>query len=186
MIIVGLGNPGTSYERNRHNAGCMFVDFLAQAMQQDFWTLKKKWATNKSLHCSFCELDARKKKAIICKPNTYMNRSGLSVRTITEYYKAHIPSELIVAHDDLDIPLGKFRIVHGYGPKSHNGIEHIESTLKTKDFLRIRIGIDNRIPEHRIDGITYVLQNFIDEEQKKLHIVFSDIYSALKLQNAFA
>ena len=89
-------------------------------------------------------------------------------------------SNLFVVHDDLDLPLGKFKIQKGVGPRLHNGIESIENHLMTKDFFRVRIGIDNRTPENWIDGETYVLQDFRPEEKEKIYNLFPDISARLK------
>lgn len=109
-----------------------------------------------------------------------MNLSGKSVQTLMQKHHAKL-EDLIIVHDDLDIPLGKFRIVKGYGPKLHNGLESIENKLGTKDFLRVRIGVDNRLPENRIAGIDYVLQDFREKEKK---IVLSKFYEILILMKS--
>ncbi len=105
------------------------------------------------------------------KTTTYMNLSGKSVQALMQKHKARL-EDLIIVHDDLDIPLGKFRIVKGYGPKLHNGIDSIEEKLGTKDFLRVRIGVDNRTPENRIPGIEYVLQDFTEDEARIVQNTF--------------
>lgn len=156
-LIIGLGNPGIKYQNNRHNAGYMYVDYLKSQMSNV------------------------KSDIIIAKTATYMNLSGKSVQALMQKNKTKL-EDLIVVHDDLDIPLGKFRIVKGYGPKLHNGIESIENHLGTKDFLRIRIGVDNRTPENRTSGIDYVLQNFTEEEAKTLLATFPHITKLLQAE----
>ncbi|KKP65507.1 MAG: Peptidyl-tRNA hydrolase, partial [Candidatus Roizmanbacteria bacterium GW2011_GWC2_35_12] len=120
-------------------------------------------------------------------PTTFMNKSGIAVKKIIENFKLNPPAggeNLIIAHDDLDIPFGKFHIQVGVGPELHNGIESIENHLKTKDFFRIRIGVDNRVPEKKIAGETYVLSNFIQEEVAKLNSeIFPKIIDQLKLSH---
>ena len=116
----------------------------------------------------------------VAKTTTYMNLSGKSVQALMQKQKAKL-EDLIIVHDDLDIPLGKFRIVKGYGPKLHNGIDSIEEKLGTKDFLRVRIGVDNRTSENRIPGIEYVLRDFEEEESRIVHnTLFANIFSLLK------
>ncbi len=154
-IIVGLGNPGSKYKNNRHNVGQMFVDYLKN--QSAGWRTKIKTV----------------------KTDVFMNQSGSFVKKIVSDLELRI-SDLIIAHDDLDIPLGKFKIQKGVGPKLHNGLESIENTLGTKDFWRIRIGVDNRPAENRIDGETYVLQDFTKEEKESLSIIFLKIKAQLK------
>jgi PTH1 family peptidyl-tRNA hydrolase len=115
-----------------------------------------------------------------------MNHSGLAVK---EFIGNCLPAgeagkleigNLVVIHDDLDIPLGKFKIQQGVGPLLHNGIASIENAIGTKDFFRVRIGVDNRTPENRVDGETYVLQDFTPEEKKIIFDLFPQIFSRLK------
>ncbi len=113
---------------------------------------------------------------IIVKPQTFMNRSGETVRKIMIDDKTLTADDVFVAHDDLDIALGKFKIEKGHGPKLHNGLESIEQCIGTKAFWRIRIGVDNRTPENRIPGEAYVLQNFTPNEKEIINKTFSDIY----------
>ena len=156
-MLIGLGNPGKKYANNRHNVGHMFVDYLVKK----FKSLKVKMF-------------------IIKKTDCYMNESGIFVKNIIENRKLKIEN-LIVVHDDLDIPFGKFHIQFGVGPQLHNGLESIENHLKTKDFWRIRIGVDNR--PGKVPGETYVLHNFTEEELKNLkEVIFPKIFSQLKLQ----
>lgn len=136
-LIIGLGNPGTKYLRNRHNAGHMLVDAIGEGL----------------------------------KTNTFMNDSG-------KFVKKNAPkdlNDLYIAHDDLDIRLGQYKIQFGVGPKVHNGIKSIEDALNTKDFWRVRIGVDNRDPDNRIPGEEYVLQDFTNEELEILKQVYAEI-----------
>ena len=103
-----------------------------------------------------------------------MNKSGLAVSKFAKYYIQNT-KYLYVAHDDLDIPLGEFKIQFAKGPKLHNGIESVEKALSTKDFWRIRIGVDNRDSDNRIPGEKYVLEDFTQEEKKILNTVFEQI-----------
>lgn len=148
-VIVGLGNPGKLYQNNRHNVGQMLTDYLSE------------------------NLDIKKSVKLV-KTDCFMNQSGSFVKKLNAK-----PENLYVVHDDLDIPLGKFHIQFGVGPQLHNGLESIEQHLKTKDFWRIRIGVDNR--KSGIDGETYVLSNFLKEEKQLLvKEVFPKILSQLK------
>ncbi len=170
-IIVGLGNPGEKYKNNRHNVGFMFMDYIAPL-----------------LHCSIVEKNkyyiamkqSNNRTMAFIKPQTFMNNSGAVVKKLISNFKTLKLSNLIIVHDDLDIPLGKFKIQKGVGPKLHNGIESIEKALATKDFWRVRIGVDNRQPEKRIDGETYVLQDFKKEELEIIKRVFEKIFLNLK------
>ena len=165
LLIVGLGNPGSQYQNNRHNVGHLFIDYL----------IKQLRITNSGLK--------------LYKTDCYMNQSGKFVKKIIRNSSSAI-DQLIIVHDDLDIPLGKFKIQKGTGPLLHNGIESIEKALRTKDFLRVRIGIDNRLPRRNeseggtqtnwVDGESYVLQNFRPEEKKIIADIFPKIYHRLK------
>ncbi len=156
ILIIGLGNPGKKYINNRHNVGHMFVDYLTEN---------------------------QKLKVKIIKTDCYMNQSGVFVKKLVSRYTLHpTPYTLIIVHDDLDIPLGKFHIQFGVGPQLHNGLESIENHLKTKDFWRVRIGIDNRPTDKRIPGETYTLQNFLPNEKNFLKTeIFPQIFSQFKL-----
>lgn len=167
-LIVGLGNPGEEYIHNRHNVGFMFLDYLIEQYKITNSTYK----IDKYLHAEILQLT---KDIVLVKPTTFMNLSGKAVTACIARYKLHVTEDVFVIHDDLDIPLGKFKIQKGNGPLMHNGIDSIEEHLHTKDFWRVRIGVDNRTPEKRIPGETYVLQDFTEAEQKQLQTVFTSI-----------
>ncbi len=178
-VIFGLGNPGEKYSLNRHNAGALFINFLSEKLGANLKELKR-------LTCRSGKAKLFGKELILVQPLTFMNLSGQVVLKFTQYFKIK-PEQIIVAHDDLDIPLGKFRIDFARGPRLHKGIISIEQALRTKDFLRIRIGIDNRKETGKIKGDIYVLQNFSEEELKKLKLSFLDIFQKLlkSLKNEF-
>ncbi len=144
-LIIGLGNPGKKYLKNRHNVGHMLVDQINSI---------------KSI------------KSI--KSDSFMNNSGDFVKKMTRTYNLE-PSDLFVAHDDLDIPLGQYKIQFGVGPKVHNGVNSVEQVLGSSDFWRIRIGVDARDPLNRIPGDQYVLEDFSKAELEKLEEVFNAI-----------
>lgn len=137
MIIIGLGNPGKKYESTRHNVGYMIID-----------QLKKKKLDN----------------FILEKTDAFMNLSGPAVKKLTKRYSLNA-NELIVIHDDIDIPIGEFKIQKGRGAAGHKGVQSIISELKTKDFWRLRIGIcpQKGKPEN---VEKFVLQNFTKEEKE--------------------
>lgn len=181
-LIIGLGNPGEKYQNNRHNVGFMFLDYLLKNQRSNIKDLpagrqgqndNSKFKYDKYLLSDIYHLSS---DIILAKPQTFMNNSGLAVNKLIKKFIPHFAGEdLVVIHDDLDVPLGKFHI-QKTGPKLHNGIESIEKTLGAKDFLRVRIGVDNRDPDKRIDGETYVLQNFLAEEKIIINHVFKQIY----------
>lgn len=162
-LIVGLGNPGKEYQQTRHNVGFLFVDELATKLKIEFE--KNKYVDSEV---------AANSDFILAKPHTFMNNSGQAVKSLITYYDLPI-ANLIVIHDDLDIPLGQYKIQHAVGPKMHNGIISIENEVKSNQFTRIRIGVDNRDPENRIPGDVYVLQKFTDDEMKILKGVIENI-----------
>lgn len=153
-IIVGLGNPGEKYKNTRHNAGFLFVEKMAG---------KEIFRFDKKFEAEILELDG----LMLVKPQTFMNESGRSVRKILDFYKLTV-DDLVVAHDDLDLELGERKLQAGVGPKVHNGVNSIEQYLG-KDFLRVRLGIDNRknVPTD-LSGADYVLDNFGKEEKDRL------------------
>lgn len=174
-VIVGLGNPGEKYENNRHNVGQMYIDYMVRLLNGYMVKKEKNYlAIQPSSHSAM----------ILVKPSTFMNHSGLAVKELVK--QQHLTSNnliannLIIVHDDLDVTLGKFKIQQGVGPLLHNGIESVERALGGKDFWRVRIGVDNRMLENRLDGETYVLQNFTPEEKKLIFEVFPKIFSRLK------
>ena len=184
LLIVGLGNPGSKYANNRHNVGFQFIDYLASLESLRVNEFKNDKLSNSQL----AKLVINNNELILAKPLIFMNNSGIAVGKLVSKYKNSLNSQtrqinnLLIVHDDLDIPLGKFHIQFGVGPQLHNGLESIENHLKTKDFYRIRIGIDNRLPDKKISGETYTLQNFLSEEKKLLEAeIFPKIFVQMKL-----
>lgn len=170
-LLVGLGNPGKQYSRNRHNVGHLFVDHFAEIYDLKFKIYKK---TDSEI--------AKKTNLILAKTLVFMNSSGIAVLKLIRNYKLEIRN-LYLAHDDLDLPLGEFKIQKGIGPKLHNGINSIEQSIGTSDFWRIRIGVDARDSENRVPGEDYVLQNFGKDEFEKLQPVFEKITKELNLDD---
>lgn len=185
-LIVGLGNPGEKYAKNRHNVGYMMLDYINNVSGDTLHVSgKKKFKYDKYSNSEIAELVSDEEKIILVKPQTYMNNSGVVVKKILSHVNCpavakaragrHL-SNVYIVHDDLDIPLGQYKIQLGKGPKLHNGIESIENHLKSKDFYRIRIGVDNREPERRIAGEKYVLQDFSSEEFDIVLKLFDNIW----------
>ncbi len=132
-LIIGLGNPGEKYQRTRHNVGFMVLDRMIEDMDGE------KWKSDKRINSQMFEGN----NFWLVKPQTFMNRSGLAVQSLVQFYKVDL-NDLYVVHDDLDIKLGEYKIQLGKGPKVHNGVNSIEQALGNKDFWRVRVGIDNR------------------------------------------
>jgi PTH1 family peptidyl-tRNA hydrolase len=152
-LIIGLGNPGKEYERTRHNAGFIALDALAATTP---FSLQKKFQAD------VATIEKNGEKLILLKPHTFMNESGLSVRAALDFYKL-TSEEIIVVHDDKDIPLGEFRIHKNRGSAGHNGIKSIIEHLGTKDFVRLRLGVAPL--EHPMgDAADFVLSPFTKAE----------------------
>ncbi len=165
-LIIGLGNPDEQYKNTRHNVGYRFVESLL-----NFWKTAGDFADFKFTKKYKAELargEFAGKKILLIKPTTYMNLSGEAIYLVEQYYK--VPEyNIIVAHDDMDLPLGTFRISLNSSAAGHKGVQSLIDHLQTQEFARIRIGIGKptvTTPEK------YVLQNFTDEENKKIEEVF--------------
>lgn len=157
-LLVGLGNPGEKYAKNRHNVGFMFLDVLAG---------ETAWRDEKKFYGMVAEVEFNGEKCLLLKPSTFMNDSGKAVGAVVGFYKLNV-SDIIVIHDDLDISFSAWKIQQGRGPKVHNGITSVEKSLGDVNFWRVRIGVDGRDSENRIDGHSYVLQDFTGEEIETL------------------
>ncbi len=147
-LIVGLGNPGKKYDLTRHNVGFRVLDLLAGGSD---WENK---------------YDAQIIKTddlILAKPQTFMNKSGIAVSQLLKFYPA---AKLVVIHDELDFPVGSMKIMKNLNAAGHNGVQSIIDDLGTKDFIRIRIGVNNAEERGQIPGEDYVLQKFSDNEEE--------------------
>ncbi|MDR1275203.1 MAG: aminoacyl-tRNA hydrolase [Candidatus Accumulibacter sp.] len=143
-LVVGLGNPGAEYEDNRHNLGFWFVDRLAQ-------DLGAAWAPQGK----FFGAVARRGELRLLKPATFMNCSGRSVAALALFYRI-LPDEILVVHDDLDLPPGSIRVKQGGGNGGHNGLKDVQASLGTPDFWRLRLGIGH--PGDREAVLKHVLK----------------------------
>jgi len=152
-LIVGLGNPGREYKDNRHNFGFMLIDRLSVRLNA---RLSRVQATALVGSVSY-----EGNKLILAKPQTYMNLSGQSIQGLARFYKLPLEN-MIVAHDDLDLPFGTLRIRPGGGPGGQKGVASTIERLGTKGFRRLRLGIGR--PPGRMDPAAYVLQNFAESD----------------------
>ncbi|MBI2642440.1 MAG: aminoacyl-tRNA hydrolase [Candidatus Wildermuthbacteria bacterium] len=156
LFIVGLGNPGKKYEKTRHNAGFRAIDAIAANFQFSIFNFQSIF------NAQISKGKITDKQIILAKPQTLMNNSGSAVQKITKNYKLKT-TNLIVIHDDIDIPLGKIKVSKGSGSAGHKGVESIIQALGTKDFTRIRIGI--LPPEGKPEDVeNFVLKPFKKEE----------------------
>ena len=157
QIVVGLGNPGPEHRLTRHNAGFWFVDALARAQGAQF-------RSHSRYQGEVCRVELDGREVVLLKPQTYMNRSGLSVRALLDYIKAPV-GELLVVHDELDLPSGTARFKLGGGHGGHNGLRDT-ITHCGPDFWRLRLGIGH--PGDRSQVIDYVLQRATPADEEAI------------------
>lgn len=173
IIVVGLGNPGVRYRLTRHNVGFMAADQLLE-------TLKKQGTSWKPFTKKLTAEVWSSPTVTVVKPLTYMNNSGLSVKSVLKYTKKSSLTKLFVVHDDLDIPLGSWKAQLGTGPKIHNGLLSLYETLGSNQFWHIRVGIDSRQGNRELPGHAYVLRPFPAPERSKLQVVLDEVVEYLQ------
>jgi PTH1 family peptidyl-tRNA hydrolase len=154
-LIVGLGNPGKEYEATRHNAGFWWVDELARKHSVNFKAESK-------FHGQVARATLHGHEVHLLKPQTFMNVSGRSVVALALFYKI-LPDQILVVHDELDLPPGSAKLKLGGGHGGHNGLKDIIAHLGTKEFWRLRVGIGH--PGERAEVVNYVLNAPRKEEQ---------------------
>ena len=178
-IFVGLGNPGKEYDGTRHNIG---RDFLASIASSEG---VEKWKEDAKLHSVTAKAELFGKKATLVLPDTYMNNSGHALKSLVTSKKA--AETLVVLQDELDMPLGRVKLSFGSSAGGHKGIDSIQRALKTKDFIRIRIGISPATPKGKVkkpdaEAVTdFVLGKFKASEQEKLKNVRKLVAEAIEL-----
>lgn len=177
QLIVGLGNPGEKYQYTRHNIGYMAIDNIVSA-QQDY-KIKKKF--NSIIYETIID----KNRIILIKPETYMNNSGDAVSQIANFYKID-SKNILVLHDELDIPFGKIRIKSGGGNAGHNGLKSISNKIDN-NYTRVRLGIGHPGNKERVNG--HVMGNFTGSEKEKLNQILNyltnNIYEILNKKESF-
>lgn len=178
-LVVGLGNPGPRYAFTRHNLGFLIVDSFL--VLPEVTILKKKQQKEKG---ELTEVFYQESKYLFLKPYTYMNRSGLAVGEVANFFSLQ-PEEILVIHDELDLPLGSIKFKKGGGTAGHNGLKSICEHLGSKDFLRMRVGIGR--PKRGEDIADYVLSSFYPEEKDLVDQVLENGVKALGicLQESF-
>jgi PTH1 family peptidyl-tRNA hydrolase len=169
MLIVGLGNPGREYLRTRHNVGFMAVDALARRFGFSF--------NRKRSRAEIAEGMASGRRVVLAKPQTFMNDSGDAVRPLLRMSNLP-PANLVVVHDDLDLPFGRLRLRDRGSAGGHRGMQSIISQLATDQFLRLKVGIGR--PPPGVDPIEYVLTPFTAEEQAELRDVFDHAVAGIE------
>lgn len=163
-LIIGLGNPGKRYEKTRHNIGFMVLDNLREELQQyDIGN----WELSKKFNASVCGCTIKGEKIILAKPMTFMNASGQAVQLIAHFYKL-TPRDIIVVHDDKDIPLGAIKTQKGRGDAGHKGIASIIEHIGAKNFDRVRVGIASPNEKKMKNTSKFVLGKFGFFEKNEL------------------
>ena len=163
-LVVGLGNPDLQYKNNRHNVGFMVIEAL----------LDDQSSYEKITKTSFYGELYKTPSMLLLKPMTYMNLSGQSVRAVSDYFK---PSEIIVIHDDLDLPFGTLRFKRGGGHGGHNGLRSIDAHIGA-EYIRVRIGIGK--PLFKTDVAKYVLSDFSLFQKEHLPSIISHVTKSIK------
>jgi len=169
-LLIGLGNPGRKYSKTRHNIGFVVLDNLADKFGFDL--KKKKFKSYYSIQELFG------KKVCLVKPLSYMNLSGEFVDAFWNYYKVE-GRDVLIVHDDIDLPFGKIRLSYASGHGGHNGIRSIVDWVGNNEFYRLRIGVGR--PTNAMDPADYVLQAFDKVERKELEEIVSRAISAIQV-----
>ncbi|MCL7944364.1 aminoacyl-tRNA hydrolase [Marinobacter sp. ATCH36] len=169
LMVVGLGNPGPDYANTRHNAGALFVEALARDAGQ---TLRPE----KKYHGLYTRIQMQGLDLHLLNPSTYMNRSGLAIKALADFFKIQ-PEQILVAHDELDLPPGTAKLKKGGGHGGHNGLRDTIAHLGTNDFQRLRIGIGHPGDSRQVTG--YVLGRLGKRESEELNAVIDEIIRVL-------
>ena len=167
-LVVGLGNPGPEYERTRHNLGFRVIDVLADR-------LGARIKPAKGMRALVAEARDGDTRLILAKPTTFMNASGAAVSELARYYKID-PENVVVVHDELDLPVAQLKVKRGGGDAGHNGLKDITKALGTSEYARVRIGIGK--PPGRKQGVDHVLQGFSKKEQTDVDVAIEQAADA--------
>src|SRR6266702_6019373 len=160
LLVVGLGNPGPRYAASRHNAGFFVLDLLAERVGSKFKAHKG--------HADVIEARLAGQPVVLAKPSSFMNESGGPLVAISRFYK--VPAEQIVlVHDELDLPFGTLRLKRGGGEGGHNGVKSVSSALGSKEYVRVRFGIGR--PPGQQDPADFVLREFSAGERKEVPLL---------------
>jgi PTH1 family peptidyl-tRNA hydrolase len=165
-VIFGLGNPGSKYFKTRHNVGFLFLDYLNQKFDGGSFVSKSK------LKAEISEIFVDGQKVLLVKPQTFMNLSGDCVNLVASFYNLNPTSDICIVFDDIDLKFSDVRFKSKGGAGTHNGMRDIVLKLPTKEFSRLKIGIDgdNRFP----DLAAYVLSNFAEDELQSFKSIFDN------------
>ncbi len=170
-LIVGLGNPGIEYQFTPHNMGFLAIDRIAEKHGVR--------VINRHCHSLTAKVKVGEVEALLAKPETFMNLSGMAVRELVGKYEVDPAKDLVVLYDELDFPLGTLRIRERGSSAGHNGLESIMGALSTQEFVRVRLGIG---PEHKVrDGAGYVLSQFKKAQYETIDLVLDRAADAVEV-----
>lgn len=188
-LIVGLGNPGKEYQFTRHNIGFRILDNWLINLSLTTPDCPCQFNINKKHQASIAKIKTLNKTIILAEPQTFMNKSGATVKSLIDYY--NIPLEnILIVHDDLSFEFSKFKLSKNAGPAGHNGVKSIIEHLKNKDFSRLRIGISMTMgtcPVGHQSGHNFVLGKFNKEEEEKMSTLLQSTNEVLNffLENSY-
>ncbi|MBX6370747.1 MAG: aminoacyl-tRNA hydrolase [Acidothermus sp.] len=168
-LVIGLGNPGPRYARTRHNVGFMVADVLARRCAVRFRPHRAR--------AEIAEARLADHAVILGKPLSFMNESGGPVAALMRYFRLPV-ERLVVVHDELDLPFGSLRVKRGGGDAGHNGLRSITASLRSPDYLRVRVGIGR--PPGRMDPVEYVLRDFPASDRDQLEVVLEEAADAVE------
>ncbi len=171
-LVVGLGNPGDRYAGTRHNAGAMVLAELAHRAGAKLSAHKSRAAVAET------RMSPGSPRLVLAQPLSYMNTSGGPVSSLLKYYDLDVDN-LVVIHDEIDLPLGAVKLKRGGGEGGHNGLRDITKALGTKDYVRVRVGVGR--PPGRMDTADYVLKRFSGSESKELPLLISEAADAVEM-----
>jgi PTH1 family peptidyl-tRNA hydrolase len=172
MLVVGLGNPGEDYARSRHNVGAEVVAELAARHGGKLKLAKKDRALTADVRIAG-------KRVTLAFPQTYMNDSGESVRLLVRHHDIADPSDIVIVHDELDLPLGRMKVKEGGGLAGHNGLRSLKQHLHSDAFLRVRIGVGK--PPSKQRGAEHVLRRLSKKDRTELDVKVQEAADAVEL-----
>lgn len=165
QVVVGLRNPGADYEGTRHNVGFEVIDRVLTRLGESLGRAPAR------VRGMVAQAGVGESRTLFFVPNTYMNESGGAVRSVLGYHKVS-PANLLVVHDDIDLPFGRLRLQVGGGSGGHNGIRSVEGALGTKDFSRLKFGVGR--PPGSMDPADFVLRRFTKKERPEVELMIED------------
>jgi len=169
LLVVGLGNPGAEYARTRHNVGAEVVELLARRHRARLRKGKERAQTD--------EVNVGGKRLALAIPTTYMNDSGAAVQALVRRYGV-TPEQVVIVHDELDLPVAALKLKAGGGLAGHNGLRSIKAHLKTDEFLRVRIGVGK--PQSKEHGVDHVLNKFAKRERTEIDVTLEQAADAVE------